>query len=356
MFNFGSYRLKIILGSACNLHCKYCEQNSNICKLPEVISSNLLHYLKWINGFNERTRIQFFGGEPLLYLDKIKQLVQFIEKENLNNFALDIPTNGKLLTEEIIDYCNKHNIVLCLSWEGKNTKLDRGYDVIEDKKDLIFKIKNLAFSSVWTKNSLPFDALSDVQNILNDYRIQTGLNYRINANSLFMCDLSGNNSLNIYDLNILTEQYKKIFRVYKEYMNNHSQEYYENNRLIIEYVQYLISTIRKELQNPTKNAWCDSIVDTLNLDLDGNIYKCPLLLNEPIGNVITDSNRVLLQNYAYSELNIMNRRENMCKDCAAHVICRGGCKEVSNKNIESNCKLWKGLFEIIYNEIISISS
>lgn len=102
----------IKLGSDCNLHCKYCHAEKDSFQFnPEI-----LPILKKCSVKN----IRFGGGEPLLYWNTIKQIVNYLG----NNIEYRIISNGTLFTDEIVNFCNKHRIMVNISIDGINTTRD----------------------------------------------------------------------------------------------------------------------------------------------------------------------------------------------------------------------------------------
>lgn len=118
----------------CNLKCKYCgygdiyEGYDN--REFKFLSFNqvkiLLDYLHniWQNnnqrGQNQLTAISFYGGEPLLNINFIKQVVNYIEKIGLNTnkeFYFSMTTNAVLL-DRYMDYLAEKNFVLLISLDG----------------------------------------------------------------------------------------------------------------------------------------------------------------------------------------------------------------------------------------------
>jgi len=61
----------------------------------------------------ESFKIDFYGGEPLIYFDKIKQII-----ESTNDVKYFMPTNGLLLTADILSYLQTHNVDVSLSYDG----------------------------------------------------------------------------------------------------------------------------------------------------------------------------------------------------------------------------------------------
>lgn len=108
--------LNLMLGTACNKHCSYCMQprhGSNGKVDINQFIDKLFAYMKahHPNGFYT---IEYWGGEPLLYFDYIEAVqeafCQYLDR------APRIVTNGTLIDQKFIDFCNKHRILVNLSW------------------------------------------------------------------------------------------------------------------------------------------------------------------------------------------------------------------------------------------------
>lgn len=137
--------LCINVGSNCNQACSYCfRRNYDKTQADVKLTDDMLDFLK--NKAVLFKRIAFCGGEPLLYMNDIRKMVEaiplFVEKY--------IYTNGTLLTEAFVDYFNANNVTVVISHDGESTKLLRGYDVLETNLGVISKIDKLGFSSVIT--------------------------------------------------------------------------------------------------------------------------------------------------------------------------------------------------------------
>lgn len=150
------------LGFNCNFHCKYCFRNYNDKSiLPNMPTEKLKTWLK--ENATNYSRIAVNGGEPLLYMDAIKELFSCVPKW----MDKRIITNGSLLTKDIVDYCNDNNVMVTISHDGKVTKFLRGRDVLEEKLDLIRSIKRLAFTTVISKYNI--NILENIKYI--DYKV-----------------------------------------------------------------------------------------------------------------------------------------------------------------------------------------
>nr|DAH94562.1 MAG TPA: Fe-S oxidoreductase [Caudoviricetes sp.] len=137
-------RVCIPVGLACNLNCKYCYRNCGKTRINRL-NDLMKKYLLQLNPEITRS-VVISGGEPLLYFDRAKEIYQYVP----DGVYKKIMTNGILLTQEIVDYCNINHIEIHVSHDGTNTKKLRGIDVLEDPKicDLIKQIQVLRIHSV----------------------------------------------------------------------------------------------------------------------------------------------------------------------------------------------------------------
>ncbi|MBR4271103.1 MAG: radical SAM protein [Clostridia bacterium] len=117
-----SYR--IVLTEQCNLACVECFATKNINCLKTMDSETLFEVLEYSfkNNNNKSTQYCFFGGEPLIKFDLIKEAVAKIEEAEKNhlvkNPVLLITTNGTILNDEIIDFFIDHNVRVGVSIDG----------------------------------------------------------------------------------------------------------------------------------------------------------------------------------------------------------------------------------------------
>ncbi|MEG2039340.1 MAG: thioether cross-link-forming SCIFF peptide maturase, partial [Oscillospiraceae bacterium] len=111
----------------CNLRCKYCfadkgayEGGRSMMSL-EVGKKAIDFLIKQSQG-RHNLEVDFFGGEPLMNFEVVKDIVKYarsIEKENDKNFKFTITTNGLLLTDDKIDFINKEMCNVVLSSDGR---------------------------------------------------------------------------------------------------------------------------------------------------------------------------------------------------------------------------------------------
>ena len=71
--------------------------------------------------------MDFFGGEPLLNWEVCKALVHYgreLEKKTDKHFRFTLTTNGLLINDEVIDFCNKEMENVVLSLDGRKAVHD----------------------------------------------------------------------------------------------------------------------------------------------------------------------------------------------------------------------------------------
>ena len=139
--------LTVFLSEKCNLNCTYCNQDkwSKNSIDPELF---LEEYRRRRAEFpTELIQIDFFGGEPLMFLELVKTIIT--GTENDGNIQYGMPTNGLLLTDEILEYLIEKKVNVSLSfdglWQDRNRLQLNGKGTIQrffEKRELFQRIPN----------------------------------------------------------------------------------------------------------------------------------------------------------------------------------------------------------------------
>ncbi|MBE6908761.1 MAG: thioether cross-link-forming SCIFF peptide maturase [Ruminococcaceae bacterium] len=108
----------------CNLNCAYCfasqgKYHGERAVMSLDVGKRALDFLIEHSGTRRNLEVDFFGGEPLMNWEVVKELVRYArerEKETGKNFRFTLTTNGLLIDDDVIDFCNRemHNVVLSL--------------------------------------------------------------------------------------------------------------------------------------------------------------------------------------------------------------------------------------------------
>ncbi len=173
----------------CNLRCKYCfASTGDFGKgrklMPVETGKKAIDFLLTHSGNRHNLELDFFGGEPLMNWDAVKEIVDYArskEEEYNKKFRFTVTTNGVLLNDDNIDYINKEMKNVVLSLDGRKCVNDNmrlaingkgSYDVIVPKfKKLVEKRlegenKEYYARGTFTKNNLDF--AQDVYHIADD--------------------------------------------------------------------------------------------------------------------------------------------------------------------------------------------
>ena len=118
----------------CNLRCKYCFADEGQYHgdrrglMSREVAHAALDFLVRESGKRRNLEVDFFGGEPLMNWDTVKDAVEYgrsLEQEHDKNFRFTLTTNGTLLTDEILDFVNREMGNIVLSIDGRREVNDR---------------------------------------------------------------------------------------------------------------------------------------------------------------------------------------------------------------------------------------
>jgi len=111
----------------CNLNCSYCfasqgKYHGDRAIMSFEVGKQALDFLMANSGTRTNLEVDFFGGEPLMNWDVVKQLVEYarsVEKEHHKNFRFTLTTNGMLIDDDVIDFANREMSNVVLSLDGR---------------------------------------------------------------------------------------------------------------------------------------------------------------------------------------------------------------------------------------------
>ena len=117
----------------CNLACRYCfaeegEYHGRRALMSYETGKQALDFLIANSGNRRNLEVDFFGGEPLMNWKVVKDLVRYgreQEKIHDKNFRFTLTTNGVLLNDEIMEFCNKEMANVVLSIDGRKEVNDK---------------------------------------------------------------------------------------------------------------------------------------------------------------------------------------------------------------------------------------
>ena len=311
----------------CNLRCKYCfAATGDFCMgerklLPYEVGKAAIDWLVAHSGKRVNLELDFFGGEPLMNFDMVKKLVAYCreqEKIHNKNFRFTMTTNGVLIDDDVIDFCNKecHNVVLSL--DGRKEVHDRfrkdyaghgSYDAIVPKFQEFVKKrgdKNYYMRGTYTHFNTDFT---------NDIFHMADLGFTELSMEPVVCDPSDPSALTEADLPILKEQYEILAKeMIKRDREGRGFTFYH----------YMIDLtggpcIYKRISG------CGSGTEYMAVTPWGDLYPCHQFVGDPaykLGNVWDGVTNTALRD-EFKLCNVYARPD--CKDCWARLYCAGGC-------------------------------
>ena len=300
-----------MLGPKCNLQCKYCLQHDMVDHDSTMVKPKVKEWLqkKIPNEFGQPLVITFYGGEPLVYWEAIKDVVKSVK----GNVRYGIITNGKLITPDKVDFINDYDIGVTVSWDGANVKETRGYDVVKDNPSIL-DINRLSFSAVLSTHTYPLDFLNEADPIVDEYSRIHGSAPNVNIDTIM--DFGNCGDLREMDCFKIEEQMRYIIKNKKErtaYLRIVS-------RLQKQYVFYR--------QYVDKTPLCGNGYTVWNVDVNGDIYRCHNC-GERVGTIFDDP-EVVLKRVRELDPTYDNYRSE-CKDCPVQPLCRSGCPLIDSQ-------------------------
>ncbi|MGN0481821.1 MAG: thioether cross-link-forming SCIFF peptide maturase, partial [Lachnospiraceae bacterium] len=161
----------------CNLACKYCfaeegEYHGRRAMMSFEVGKKALDFLVANSGSRVNLEVDFFGGEPTMNFEVVKELVAYgrsLEEANNKKFRFTLTTNGILLDDAILEFANKEMSNIVLSIDGRKeindlmrpTRNNHGssYDIIMPKFKKVAESRNQTnyyVRGTFTHNNLDF--------------------------------------------------------------------------------------------------------------------------------------------------------------------------------------------------------
>lgn len=267
MNNLAVHRFFVLLGRECNLQCKYCIQH-------DIVNDQLEHKINpkiydFINAApmpeKRRQRVTFYGGEPLLFWKQVLEIHAHL-KHSRRNFSFI--SNGKALTQEMVDYINANKMHLTISWDGKNSIITRGFDAVKERRELLLQVNDLCLSGVISNLNYPLDFVEAIDEFQAEYFKVNRRYFQINTDIIY--NNCGNcNDLVKVDLDEWRRQMLQIKKMNEEFLVG--ERYFTHARSLTK--QYTRQKYTGK-EKPQLQARCGNGRVVQNIDMDGNLYLC----------------------------------------------------------------------------------
>ena len=310
----------------CNLNCSYCfasqgKYHGERAIMSYEVGKRALDFLVENSGTRHNLEVDFFGGEPLMNFDVVKQLVAYarsIEKEKNKNFRFTLTTNGVLIDDDVIDFANKEMSNVVLSLDGRKEIHDR------------FRV-DYAGNGSWEKIVPKFQRLVNARggkgyymrgtfthanpDFLEDIRTMLDLGFTELSMEPVVTAPNDPSALTEEDRRIVMDQYEKLAELMLER---------DAEGRPFTFYHYMIDLnggpcIYKRISG------CGSGTEYMAVTPWGDLYPCHQFVGDEkfkLGDIWHGVSNTAIQN-EFAACNVYAREE--CRDCWARLYCSGGC-------------------------------
>ncbi|WP_162265429.1 PapB family radical SAM/SPASM ranthipeptide maturase [Abyssisolibacter fermentans] len=338
----------LLIVQECNLRCSYCfgengEYNDRGVMDIETAKKAIDFFVK--NSKNDTLTICFFGGEPLMRFDLIKEIVAYCEQKKIatsKNFKFTMTTNATLLNEEIEQFIIKHDMNVLISIDGDKETHDynRYFKGKVGCHDIVLaKTQSLRNKNLLTARATVTGKQLDINSI---YNYLDSLNFKkIILSPAF-------NLLSDEEYDKAADGYIAMYKELEELIKKKAYEEIYKNKIFITGLKKIHNSNRRSIA-------CGVGRNTCTVDIHGNIYPCQRFVNNKefvMGNIDKGFN-----NRSDFLNNITLEHRQKCSKCWARNLCIGGCihtnyTSTGDINLPSDqfCnftrKIWKELIKI----------
>ena len=310
----------------CNLNCSYCfasqgKYHGERALMTYEVGKQALDFLIAHSGSRRNLEVDFFGGEPLMNWEVVKQLVTYArtqESVHNKNFRFTLTTNGMLIDDDVIDFCNREMSNVVLSLDGRREVHDRlrvdyagkgSYERIVPKFKKLVEArggKNYYMRGTFTRHNLDFT---------NDIFHMADLGFTELSMEPVVCAPDDPEALRAEDLPVLFEQYEILAReMIKRKKEGRPFTFYH----------YMIDLtggpcIYKRITG------CGSGTEYMAVTPWGELFPCHQFVGDSrysLGNIWEGVTNEAVRD-EFKLVNAYARPE--CKDCWAKLYCSGGC-------------------------------
>ena len=310
----------------CNLNCEYCfaaqgKYHGERAVMSPEVGKAAIDFLIKHSGTRRNLEVDFFGGEPLMNFDVVKETVAYarsIEKQYNKNFRFTLTTNGVLVDDEVIEWANRecHNVVLSL--DGREEVHDRRRKTVNGKGSYATIVpkfqhfvekregKGYYLRGTYTHNNPDFT--KDIFHMLD-------LGFDQLSMEPVVCAPEDPYALTQEDLPVLFEQYEILAKAQIERRREGRPFTFYHYMLNLEHGPCVYKRI----------SGCGSGTEYMAVTPWGDLYPCHQFVGEEeykLGDLWTGVTNTALRD-EFKLCNAYARPD--CADCWARMYCSGGC-------------------------------
>jgi uncharacterized protein len=310
----------------CNLACRYCfaeegEYHGRRALMSYEVGKKALDFLIANSGNRQHLEVDFFGGEPLMNWDVVKRLVEYgrsQEKEHNKKFRFTLTTNGVLLNDEIMEFCNKEMSNVVLSLDGRKEVNDHmrpfrngkgSYDLIVPKFQKFAELrgdKDYFVRGTFTNKNLDFG---------EDVLHYADLGFKKMSMEPVVAEPTEDYAIREEDLPQILAEYDRLAA---EYVKRHKEgRGFTFFHFMVDLKQG--PCVAKRLSG------CGSGTEYLAVTPWGDLYPCHQFVGKEeflLGNVDTGVTNTAIRD-EFKLCNVYAKEK--CRNCFARFYCSGGC-------------------------------
>ena len=314
------------IAHTCNLNCSYCfasqgKYHGERAVMSFEVGKRALDFLVENSGSRRNLEVDFFGGEPLMNFQVVKDLVAYarsIEKEKGKNFRFTLTTNGVLIDDDVIEFANRECSNVVLSLDGRKEIHDRyrvDYAGNGSWEKIVPKFQKLVEAREGKNYYMRGTFTHANPDFLEDIKVMLDLGFNELSMEPVVCAPGDPSALTAEDMEIVKDQYEKL----AELMLQRDAE----GRPFTFY-HYMIDLsggpcIYKRISG------CGAGTEYMAVTPWGDLYPCHQFVGEEkylLGNIWDGVSNTEAQG-EFAACNVYAREE--CRDCWARLYCSGGC-------------------------------
>ena len=310
----------------CNLNCAYCfasqgKYHGERAVMSAEVGRRALDFLIEHSGSRHNLEVDFFGGEPLMNFGVVKELVAYArtrERETGKRFRFTLTTNGMLIDDEVIDFCNREMSNVVLSLDGRKEIHDRyrvdyagrgSWERVVPKFQRLVQArggKNYYMRGTFTHQNPDF---------VQDIRQMLDLGFTELSMEPVVCAPDDPSGLTAEDLEVVKQQYEELAELMLQRRAEGRPFTFYHYMLDLEGGPCIYKRI----------SGCGSGTEYMAVTPWGDLYPCHQFVGEErfrLGDIWNDLDNPEVRG-EFAACNLYAKPE--CRDCWARLYCSGGC-------------------------------
>jgi len=345
--------MTLMVAHTCNLRCAYCYTHAgSFSAYPSLMNSDTarqaIDFLVKRSGGGKTCKVGFFGGEPMLNLKLIREVVAYsdtLKKRYDLDFTFNLTTNGTLLRDGVLEFLCAHEFGIVFSLDGPRQVHDAcrcfpgGRGSFDCVMEAARKIKSLG-RPLWVRATLTHQS-PPLEQLLQFFEHEVGADRVLVGPMMDVGDV-GPLSLTEGDLDSFLAQEGRVAVCNLPHLINKRAVPYNP----------LIEPIRRLHRRRGEIFSCDAGKGQIAVASNGDIYPCHRFVGLEafvIGNVWHGLDGERWANF----FNNFDEASQKCKSCWAYYQCAGGCARqralddgTFSPPGDTLCRHWRSSFEL----------